>query len=143
MLIINRLEILLNIGATDGESIKKIQYQWSLYRKIEMEKNNCTLKEKIMTMTAVGAFILGWALTIAGFIVPPLGEVADSVLWVLGQSLLYCSGIFGVATYFKSETVQMKRDMQRYFNEKERLQIERMKLRNGVDEGEIPDEEDE
>ena len=45
MLIINRLEILLNIGATDGESIKKIQYQWSLYRKIEMEKNKCNENE--------------------------------------------------------------------------------------------------
>ena len=110
-----------------------------------MEKNKCTLKEKIMTMTAVGAFILGWSLTIAGFIVPPLGEVADSVLWILGQSLLYCSGIFGVATYFKSETVQMKRDMQRYFNQKERLMLEREKIRNGIDEGEIPinDEDDE
>lgn len=107
-----------------------------------MEDNKCTLKEKIMTLTAIGAFCLGWALTIAGFIVPPLGDVADSVLWILGQSLLYCSGIFGVATYFKSETVQMKRDMQSYFNKKERLLIERDKLRNNIDIGEIPKEED-
>ena len=45
--------------------------------------------------------------------------------------------------YFKSESVQMKHDMERYFDKKERLQLQRMKIRKGIDEGEIPMEEDE
>jgi hypothetical protein len=43
-----------------------------------------TTKEKISYIFAALAFICGWALTIAGFIVPPTGEIAGSVLWVLG-----------------------------------------------------------
>ena len=125
---------------------------WSLYRKKEIEMKSvkdsydkCTIKEKIAIITAVAAFILGWALTIAGFIVPPIGDISNSVLWVLGQALIYAASVFGITSYFKSESVQMKRDMQRYFNHKERLMLEREKIRNGIDEGEIPinDEDDE
>ena len=107
--------------------------------------DKCTIKEKIAIITAVAAFILGWALTIAGFIVPPIGDISNSVLWVLGQALIYAASVFGITSYFKSESVQMKRDMQRYFNHKERLMLEREKIRNGIDEGEIPinDEDDE
>ena len=44
------------------------------------------LKTRIAYVTATVAFGLGWGLTIASFIVPPLGIVSDSVLWILGQS---------------------------------------------------------
>lgn len=105
--------------------------------------SECTIKEKIAICTAVGAFILGWALTIAGFIVPPLGVISDGVLWVLGQALIYAASVFGITSYFKSESVQMKKDMERYFDKKERLQLERMKIRQGIDIGETPKDEEE
>ena len=125
---------------------------WSLYRKKEIEMKSvkdsydkCTIKEKIAIITAVAAFVLGWALTIAGFIVPPIGDISNSVLWVLGQALIYAASVFGITSYFKSESVQMKNDMQRYFNKQERLLLERERIRNGNDTGEIPinDEDDE
>lgn len=44
----------------------------------------------------------GVVLTIAAFIIPPVGEIHDSVLWVLGQSLLYAGGALGIANYAKT-----------------------------------------
>lgn len=75
--------------------------------------NWCSLdiKEKAAIITAVAAFIVGWALTIAGFIVPPLGEITDGVLWVLGQALIYAASVFGITSYFTSESRRLKRDI--------------------------------
>lgn len=103
--------------------------------------NDLNIKEKIAIISACAAFALGWILSIAGFMIPPVGEVADSVLWILGQALIYSASVFGVSAYFRSETIQMKKDMQNFFNEKEKLQIERMKIRQGIDTPEIPNEE--
>lgn len=68
----------------------------------------CTNKEKISLMTAVVALIFGMGLTLAGFIVSPLGEVHDSVLWVLGQMLIYAGGILGVSTYVGGKVTEME-----------------------------------
>ena len=103
------------------------------------------IKDKIAILSAIIAFILGWCMSIAGFWIPPVGEVSDSILWILGRALLYDASAFGVSAYFRSETVQLKRDMDRHLEHMERMQIQREKLRRGIDEGEIPikDEEDE
>lgn len=104
--------------------------------------NDLTVKEKISIASACLAFILGWAMSIGAFFVPPVGEVADSILWILGQALLYCSATFGIAAYFKSETVQLRRDMDRHLEHMERMQLQREKLRKGIDEEEIPMEDE-
>lgn len=49
--------------------------------------------------SGVGMLIFGVLITIAGFIVPPMGEVHNSVLWILGQSLIYSGSISGIAVY--------------------------------------------
>lgn len=82
----------------------------------------CTAKQKAAISTALAAFILGWGLTIAGFIMPPVGEIADSVLWVLGQALVYAASVFGITGYFTAESKRMKRDMEDYFDRR----LERM-----------------
>ena len=76
----------------------------------------CTVKQKIAIVTALIALGLGWGLTIAGFIIPPTGEIADSVLWVLGQSLVYAASVFGIAGYFSAESRRMKREVENYFD---------------------------
>jgi len=52
--------------------------------KLRTSLKELTIKERISYIFAALAFIIGWALTIAGFIVPPTGEISGSVLWVLG-----------------------------------------------------------
>lgn len=97
------------------------------------------IKEKLAILSAIIAFILGWCMSIAGFWIPPIGEVADSILWILGQALLYAASVFGVSAYFRSETVQLRKDMDRHLEKMERMQIQREKIRNGIDVEEIPD----
>ena len=91
-----------------------------------MKENWCALdiKQKIAIITAIVAFIAGWALTIAGFVVPPIGEIADSVLWVLGQALIYASSVFGITSYFSSETTRMKTEIRDEMKRMKRDEVE-------------------
>lgn len=49
--------------------------------------------------TIFTSFILGWALTIGGFLAPPLGVIDNSVLIVLGQTLTYTAVGVGLKEY--------------------------------------------
>ena len=95
------------------------------------------IKEKLAITSACIGFMAGWTLTgVAAFV--PLLLSEQGILWILAQSLTYASAVFGVSMYFNAETRQMKRDLKHYFNEQERLQEERMRIRNGIDTGELP-----
>ena len=59
-------------------------------------------KDSIAVVSACVMLIFGITLTAIGFAIEPHGEVSDSVLWILGQSLIYAGGIFGIATYTKN-----------------------------------------
>lgn len=56
-------------------------------------------KEDIQVWTAVGMLIAGVSLSVAGFLVEPLGIIHDSVLWFFAQCLVYAGSIFGVYIY--------------------------------------------
>nr|DAH35013.1 MAG TPA: hypothetical protein [Caudoviricetes sp.] len=56
-------------------------------------------KEDIQVWTAVGMLIAGVSLSVAGFLVEPLGIIHDSVLWFFAQCLVYAGSIFGVYLY--------------------------------------------
>lgn len=56
-------------------------------------------KEDVQIWTAVGMLFAGTGLTVAGFLVTPLGIIHDSVLWFFAQCLLYAGSIFGVSIY--------------------------------------------
>ena len=75
------------------------------------------IKQKFAIVTAVVAFVAGWGLTIAGFIIPPEGEVSDSVLWILGQALIYTASVLGIGMYFKNQMVKFRADPRRYIDE--------------------------
>lgn len=77
-----------------------------------------TIKEIITLSSAVFAILVGFGLTVAGFIVPPLGIISDSVLWVLGQSLVYAGSIFGISTHYSSEVKKFKDEIKREINNK-------------------------
>lgn len=100
------------------------------------------IKDKIAIISAIAAFSIGWLLTIcAAFIQLMLSE--QSILWILGQSLVYAASVFGISAYFRNETVQMKSELNNHLEKMERLQIQREKLRNGLDVDEIPKYENE
>lgn len=79
------------------------------------EKNKkMSIKDKIAVGTAIAAFVLGWTMTIIGFFVEPLGDIAHSVLWVLGQALVYAASVFGISGYFTASAKKMKADIKEY-----------------------------
>lgn len=65
-------------------------------------------KDALSVITAVAMLGFGVLLTAAGFIVSPLGQIDDSVLWVLGQCLLYSGSIFGIGLYAKRRLDDME-----------------------------------
>ena len=71
-------------------------------------KQKMTYKDHLAMWTAIASFTLGWLLIIINFFVPPIGVVADSSLWILGQALLYCGGVVGIAQYTKGELKKIK-----------------------------------
>ena len=58
-------------------------------------------KETLAVISACVMLTFGITLSAIGFALDPTGEVHDSVLWILGQSLIYAGGIFGIAAYTK------------------------------------------
>lgn len=57
------------------------------------------MKDSIAVISAIVMLCFGITLTAIGFALDPVGEIHDSVLWVLGQSLIYAGSIFGIAYY--------------------------------------------
>lgn len=106
--------------------------------KMKQTWKDLEIKDKLAVGTALAAFAAGWLLTgIAAFV--PLLLSEQSILWILGQSLVYSASVFGVAAYFRSESVQLRRDMDNHLAHTEKMIIEREKLRHGIDVGEMPD----
>jgi hypothetical protein len=105
---------------------------------VENVYEKCTLKQKVAMISGIVAFLLGWGLTIAGFFVPPLGDIADSVLWVLGQSLIYTGSVLGLTQYFSAESVRLRHDVDKHMEMMERMQLPREKIRKGIDVPELP-----
>ena len=90
-----------------------------------MEKwRDLDIKNKVAIITAIAAFVVGWGLTIAGFIVPPIGEVADSVLWILGQALLYAASVFGLGMYVGGEVKRLKSEVRLYMKHPEDIETD-------------------
>lgn len=105
--------------------------------------HKCTIKDKIAIISAIIAFILGWGLTIAGFIVPPLGDVSNSVLWILGQALIYVASVFGISGYFNAETVKLRHDMNKHLEHIEQIRLKEKPIDKGLNEEINIEEEDE
>ena len=95
--------------------------------------SNLDVKSKIAYITAVAAFFIGWGLTIAGFWIGA-GVISDSVLWVLGQALVYAASVFGVGMYVTGEVRGMKRSIRRFMRDEADYEVEEM-------EGEQEDED--
>ena len=59
-------------------------------------------KENITVYSAVAMLLFGCVLTTIAFFLDPMGEIHDSVLWVLGQCFIYAGGALGIANYARS-----------------------------------------
>lgn len=74
------------------------------------------IKSRFALVTAGAAFLAGWGLAIAGFIMPPKGDVTDAVLWILGQALIYTASVLGIGMYATHQIAKIRVDTKRYID---------------------------
>lgn len=75
-------------------------------------------KSWIQYGSAVGMLVSGVGLTVAGFLVPPVGVISDSVLWYAAQTMIYAGSVFGVSVYVNERLSQFRRDLKKETDEK-------------------------
>lgn len=68
-------------------------------------------RTKYQVYSALAMLLAGVALSVAGFLVPPVGEISDSVLWFFAQCLIYSGSIFGVSIYVQSKFTELKEEI--------------------------------
>lgn len=95
-------------------------------------------KENITVCSAVAMLIFGCVLTTIAFFLEPMGEIHDSVLWVLGQCFIYAGGALGIANYARNAA---RREVDEYLNDRHHHHGRPMHD-GGDDAEEEPDEEE-
>lgn len=78
------------------------------------------IKENIIYGSAIGMLMFGVVLTTAGFIIDPAGQVHDSVLYVLGQCLLFAGSAMGISAYTTGKVREIRHEIDRRFRAYER-----------------------
>lgn len=67
-------------------------------------------KPKFQLFTAVGLIVLGCSLLVAGFILPPPGEIHNSVLIAFGEILTFAGALFGIDYHYKYKSSDNEKD---------------------------------
>jgi hypothetical protein len=52
--------------------------------------------------------VAGVSLSVAGFIVPPVGEISNSVLWIFAQCLIYAGSALGIDVFIENKLEKLK-----------------------------------
>ena len=65
-------------------------------------------KEAIEILSALAMLFGGFALAVAGFIVPPTGQIHESVLGIFAECLIYAGSIFGVTIYIQTKYTELR-----------------------------------
>lgn len=86
--------------------------------------NEIKKRMRIESITACGVLIFGLALSTIGFFIPPVGQVHDSVLYILAQCFIYSGSIFGIASFYKGKTKELEMKYDNLFKERKTPQIE-------------------
>ena len=68
---------------------------------------------KIQVTIAIAAFVAAVGFGIAGFVVPPPGQIPESVLYLVSQFLLLTASIFGVGAMFANNKLKNNNYVQR------------------------------
>lgn len=61
------------------------------------------MKMKLKEWTAIVLIIFGIILAFVALLMPPPGEIHDSVLYIFAQILIYCGSIFGIDSYISQK----------------------------------------
>ena len=70
---------------------------------------NTKIRDIIVWVAACIAFLTGIGLCIAGFCVPPHGEISGSVLTATGEFLTFFGSVFGIGEFTRMKIEEIKR----------------------------------
>ena len=76
-------------------------------------------KENIQITSAIAMLIGGFLLAVAGFVVPPTGQIHESVLGIFAECLIYAGSIFGVTIYIQSKYSELRSYLDNKLKEEE------------------------
>ena len=80
---------------------------------------NLDFKSKLSYILCIASFIIGVLLTIAGFMVNPLGEVHASILTSLGVFLTFSGSIIGIAQHYGAQLEGFKSEVRKEISKEE------------------------
>lgn len=75
--------------------------------------SDLNFKEKLSYTLCGMAFVLGFSLSIAGFCVPPTGEISGSLLTWFGMVLTFVGSLLGISTHYNVELEKIKREVKK------------------------------
>lgn len=84
-----------------------------------MSKETKENKENIQIASAIAMLLGGFLLAVAGFIVPPTGQIHESVLGVFAECLIYAGSIFGVTIYIQTKYTELRSYLDSKLNEEQ------------------------
>lgn len=67
-------------------------------------------KPTIQLLSAIALIVIGCGLLIAGFIMPPPGEIHNSVLIAFGEILTFAGALFGIDYHYKYKSDNHEKD---------------------------------
>ena len=70
-------------------------------------------KEKLSFVLCIVAFTFGFILSVAGFCVPPTGEISGSLLTWFGMTLTFAGSILGISTHYSVELEKIKKELKK------------------------------
>lgn len=79
-----------------------------------------SFKDKLSYVLCICSFIIGVLLTIAGFVVNPLGDIDASVLTSLGLFLSFSGSIIGITQHYSMELDKFKSNIINTINNKDK-----------------------
>lgn len=62
---------------------------------------------KLKEWTALALLLAGIAMAFTALLLPPPGQIHDSVLYIFAQILIYCGSIFGIDSYISRKIRDM------------------------------------
>ena len=77
-------------------------------------KNSPTMtlnKDHLSIVSAIVMQLSGIALAFLSFLRSPEGEISDSVLWYVAQTLIYSGSIFGVSVYVQTKVAEIRSEL--------------------------------
>lgn len=82
-----------------------------LKMKEEAKWSELGFKDKLSFVICAGAFVMGFVLSVAGFCVPPTGEISGSMLTWFGMVLTFVGSVLGISTHYNVELEKIKKEV--------------------------------